>query len=156
MMRARRAVRGGALVCWVASMLCVGCVAGEVPGGHSADDSALGQAGVGGPSPPSFAEVYEVMERTCGGGMSGCHITGMSAGLAMPDVEAAHTSLVNVASPKCEGAVRVVPGDADASLLLQVLDGSSTCVKPMPLGRDTWSEDDIELVRAWIEEGALP
>jgi hypothetical protein len=133
----------------------VGCVAGEGPAGHSADALAEGQAGVGAVAPASFAEVYGVMERTCGGGMSGCHITGMSAGLAMPDPEAAHLSLVNVASAKCEGEVRVVPGDADASLLLQVLEGSSTCVKPMPLGRDTWSEDDVSLVRAWIDQGAL-
>jgi hypothetical protein len=131
-----------------------GCVAVE-DDGASPHDMAEGQAGGASPAPPAFSEVYAVMERSCGGGMSGCHITGMSAGLKMPDATAALASLVNVASSKCPGELRVVPGDAEGSLLVQVLEGSTACVKPMPLGRDTLSADDLELVRTWIDDGAL-
>ena len=103
---------------------------------------------------PHFDEVYGILQQGCGGGMSGCHITGMASGLAMPDEAAALASLVNVASPKCEGALRVVPGDADASLLVMVLEGTSTCIKPMPLGRDPLTEADLDAIRAWIDSGA--
>lgn len=103
---------------------------------------------------PHFADVFAIMEQSCGGGMSGCHITGMAAGLAMPDLDAAHASLVGVASAKCEGSQRVVPGDADASLLVQVLEGSSSCVKAMPLGRAALGQDEIDVVREWIDSGA--
>ena len=103
---------------------------------------------------PHFEEVYAVLAQGCGGGMSGCHITGTAAGLAMPDATSGYASLVNVGSPKCDGALRVVPGDADASLLVGVLEGTASCVKAMPLGRDRLDDDALDLIRTWIDSGA--
>lgn len=141
---------------WTLAIASTGCAAVEAGDARGSPREAMdeGRAGQASPEPPAFVAVYALMERSCGGGMSGCHITGSSAGLAMPDAAAARTSLVNVASSKCAGELRVVPGDAEASLLVRVLDGTAECVKPMPLGRDAWSEQDVELVRAWIDEGA--
>jgi hypothetical protein len=101
-----------------------------------------------------FPEVYALLEMRCGGGKSGCHLTGASAGLAMPDAHAAFAQLVSVASTKCAGEMRVVPGDADSSVLVQALEGRATCVKAMPLGRDALSASEIAMIRAWIDDGA--
>jgi len=106
------------------------------------------------PEPGGFGEVYPLLAATCGCGRSGCHIGGASAMLALPDADVAYDHLVNVASLRCWGKVLVVPGDADKSILVMALEGGSECVKAMPLGRDRLSDDDIGLVRAWIDAGA--
>ena len=86
--------------------------------------------------------------------MSGCHITGMSATLAMPDRDRAHAALVGVMSTRCPGEPIVLAGDADASVLVVVLEGGAECVKAMPLGRDALPAAEIAVVRAWIDAGA--
>ena len=134
----------------LASLACAQAAACAV----SSDDEAMTATGAAMEEGPRFGDVYGVLAEGCGGGMSGCHITGGAAGLAMPDEGAARASLVNVASPKCDGELRVVPGDADASLLMWVLEGTSSCVKPMPLGRTPLDDDAIDLIRTWIDSGA--
>lgn len=62
-------------------------------------------------------------------------------------------SLVDVASATDPAIKRVVPGEPDASLLLQVLIGPSGGVRQMPLGAEVTPEE-LEQVRAWIEAGA--
>jgi hypothetical protein len=108
--------------------------------------------------PPTFAAVYALIGMNCGGGKAGCHVSGTAGGLEMPDANTAYEHLVDVdvASKNCPGEIRVVTGDADASQLVQVLEGTSACIKPMPLGRDPMSTANIALVRAWIEAGAAP
>jgi hypothetical protein len=105
---------------------------------------------------PTFTEVYALIGESCGGGKSGCHVGGTSGGLEMPDADTAYEHLVGVASMKCPSDMRVVAGDADASQLVQALEGTSSCVKPMPLGRDPLSADAVATVRAWIDAGATP
>ena len=85
-------------------------------------------------------------------------MSGTAGGLEMPDVNTAYEHLVDVdvASTKCPGEIRVVSGDPDASQLVQVLEGTSACIKPMPLGRDPMSTENIALIRAWIEAVAPP
>jgi hypothetical protein len=127
----------------------------HAPSKHNAGDGTAGSPGANAASAgASFADVYAIIGMHCGGGKSGCHVTGSSAGLEMPDARAAYDHLVGVASMKCAGQMRVVPGDADASVLVQALEGSATCVKAMPLGRDPLSADEIETIRAWIDSGA--
>jgi hypothetical protein len=106
------------------------------------------------PEPGSFGEVYALLATTCGGGRSGCHIGGASAMLGLPDVDAAYERLVGVPSLRCAGKVLVTPGDADASILVMALEGGSECVKAMPLGRERLADEDVSLVRAWIDAGA--
>lgn len=51
----------------------------------------------------------------------------------------------------------VVPGDADGSLLVQKVDGSTPPLgAPMPLVFDYLDDAELQTVRAWIEAGALP
>lgn len=126
--------------------------------GDGGAGSAVADAAVAEPAPAaepgSFDEVYAILAATCGGGRSGCHIAGMSAMLALPDVDVAYDHLVNVASLRCAGKALVVPGDADSSILVMALEGGSECVKAMPLGRERLSDDDVAIIRAWIDAGA--
>ena len=103
-----------------------------------------------------FGEVYAIIAAKCGGGQSGCHVTGKAADLLLPDEAAAHAALVDIESRKCAGELLVASGDADASVLVHALEGSSSCVKPMPLGRDLLPAAEIALIRAWIDDGAPP
>ncbi len=129
------------LLLWIASsvLFVMGC---------AAESDASAEA-------PRFADIYPLFEESCGGGKSGCHITGMSAGLAMPDAQLAFEHIVETDSGKCEGMAIVAPGNADESVLMIALQGGSDCVKAMPLGRDPMSADDIDLIREWIDSGAL-
>jgi hypothetical protein len=54
----------------------------------------------------------------------------------------------------CEGALRVAPGDPEASGLLTTLTGAS-CVNQMPPSGEPMSASQVDLVRRWIAEGAL-
>lgn len=54
----------------------------------------------------------------------------------------------------CEGALRVAPGDPEASALLTTLTGAS-CVNQMPPSGEPMSAPQVDLVRRWIAEGAL-
>jgi hypothetical protein len=119
------------------------------------DDAGMKAGSAGAPATSaSFADVYALFAMRCGGGKAGCHVTGSAAGLEMPDARAAYDHLVRVASAKCAGEMRVASGDADASVLVQALEGSASCVKPMPLGRDPLSASEIAMIRAWIDAGA--
>lgn len=48
----------------------------------------------------------------------------------------------------------VIPGDADNSLLVQVLEGTSTTISQMPPG-GSLSNNNIHTIRRWIDDGAL-
>jgi hypothetical protein len=161
-----------------ARLLLSGCAGGEPgeaePGAYPATIGAAGEGAgngsAGGPSEdeppadegggasraPSFGEVYAILAATCGGGRSGCHITGMAAGLTLPDAEIAYEHLVGADSMKCAGERLVEPGDADASVLIAALEGSSTCVKMMPIGREPLVDEQLATIRAWIDAGARP
>ena len=74
--------------------------------------------------------------------------------VTMPDADTAYANLVGVASSKCEGATRVVPGDPDTSVLVGTLEGTITCSQRMPRGREPLADPQLETIRAWIAAGA--
>lgn len=110
-------------------------------------------------TPPTFAEVQErVLGPWCS--FSSCHGFGAAGGLELLG-DAAREALVDVPTTAAGEAVRVVPGDPDASYLYQLLsqceprDGLGTAVRPMPAGAPTLLDPElIGLVRAWIDAGA--
>lgn len=73
-------------------------------------------------------------------------------GLDLSSVDAAWASLVDAPS-KAGDAVRVVPGDPDASLLVQVLDGPVGDIRQMPPGFELPAETRAR-IRAWVAGGA--
>lgn len=96
---------------------------------------------------PTFHNVYaRVLVPACSG--SGCHGSEPVGGLDFAGEQRAYDSLAHV----------VAPGDPARSRLLERLD-PARCVAPdcatMPLGRPPLAADKLELVTAWIEQGAL-
>ncbi len=97
-------------------------------------------------------------------GPSGCRVTtchgaGAEGGL---DLQAgrAYDDLVGAAAANeaaaTAGKLRVVPGDAGSSFLVQKLTGALAAGEgePMPFGRKAISAIELDLVRAWIDAGA--
>jgi hypothetical protein len=62
---------------------------------------------------------------------------------------------VNAHSTGKSGAVRVVPGDPSGSYLIHKLEGRSDIVgSRMPAGGPFLAQTDIDVIRAWIAQGA--
>jgi hypothetical protein len=100
-------------------------------------------------SEPTWRNVYDnVLSRRCAG--SGCHFDAGGAGLLLSDEDGAYASLV-------DGHI-VVPGDPDASVLIQrvgqACSPGETCSR-MPLGLDPLPPAEIEALVGWIETGAI-
>jgi hypothetical protein len=101
------------------------------------------------------ADIVPILTAHC----AGCHSPG---GFAFTFItmdlraENAYQNLVGVASVQASGRVRVVPGDAAASYLIEKVTQDQPQVGArMPLNRDPLSDADISLLRAWIDAGAL-
>ena len=84
---------------------------------------------------------------------SGCHGS-VSPALGLNLVTDPAAALVGVASATNPAIQRVVAGDADASLLYQILQTSVGTTEQMPPGF-VLPARDVDLVRSWIAAGAL-
>ena len=103
---------------------------------------------------PTFSSIRtQVFQVWC----SACHTTAgraPEAGLSL-DANVAYQSLVNVQSVGKPGAIRVVPGDPNASYLIHKLEGRSDIAgSRMPLGGPFVPQADIDVIRTWIAQGA--
>lgn len=120
---------------------------------------------VAGPTPnltPTFAsiqrEIFSAADSSGRAGCTQCHNAGNrnnAAGLSLAD-GAAYAELVNVASSRKAGAVRVVPGNPDASYLIHKLEGRADIVgQRMPrTGGPYLTAGQLSILRRWIELGA--
>ena len=111
-----------------------------------------------GPAPPTepgsatFASISsQIFSQRC----ISCHGGGApEAGLNLTS-GSAFNALVNVPSTQRSGAIRVIPGNADGSYLIQKLRGDPGIVGTrMPQGGPFLSDADINRIRQWINEGA--
>lgn len=91
---------------------------------------------------------------------SGCHAgsnpeQGMNLGASR-----AFGSVVNVAARELPSMNRVTPNQPDNSYLVHKVQDTHMDAggsgNRMPLGRSPLSQSDIDLIRAWIQAGALP
>ncbi|AKF09581.1 hypothetical protein [Sandaracinus amylolyticus] len=91
----------------------------------------------------------DVLAENCAG--SGCH-GASSPALGLDVVSAgARDRLVNVAATGCADRILVVPGDPDASYLLEKMESSTPeCGGRMPLLRGSLSDEQLAAVRTWI------
>ena len=86
--------------------------------------------------------------------VGGCHSgANAAAGLSMPDAETTYAQLIDTPSVSslCAGTQRVVVGDPENSCVVLFYEGR--------LGKEDldWVDDaEIELMREWIRQGALP
>jgi hypothetical protein len=107
---------------------------------------------------PTWSNVYSaVLAKQC----LPCHAsaTGLSQGhLDMASKGAAYTHLVGVAASgaACGGkGTLVVPGQASSSLLYEKLSTSPPCGSMMPFGRAPLSGSEKNLIKNWINRGAM-
>jgi cytochrome c5 len=85
-----------------------------------------------------------------------CHAgAGAPLGLRL-DAANSFGLLVGVPSMQVPTLLRVEPGDADTSYLVQKLEGTASVGARMPLGAPAIPPDDIALIRQWITDGASP
>jgi hypothetical protein len=120
---------------------------------------------VAGPTPnlePTFASIQrDIFEATDSSGRTACtqchSSTGRtpSGGLNL-NHDVAYDQLVNAAVREKPGAVRVIPGDADNSYLVQKLEGASGITgRRMPQNGPPYLTDgQISIIRRWIAIGA--
>lgn len=89
-----------------------------------------------------------------------CHRSGGEADLAgitlQLSEEVAFDLLVNQSSVQDPDLTLVIPGDAQSSLLLLKVDSDTPPIgNPMPLREAPLSKESIDLIRDWIDQGAL-
>jgi mono/diheme cytochrome c family protein len=87
-----------------------------------------------------------------------CHTGGGAPFGLRLDPEFSAGDLIRVASPRDATLIRVVPGDPDASFLIQKLEGTQApeLGERMPAGGPYLSTSTINVIRQWIQDGAQP
>src|SRR5258706_16764 len=87
--------------------------------------------------------------------VSGCHTGGSAPYGLQLDPGFSAGNLIDVRSGQDSNLIRVVPGDPDASLLIQKLDGTQTVGERMPAGgRAPPTTATINLIRPLIHDRA--
>jgi hypothetical protein len=140
-----------------AVMVAAGCGSGRTISLAPSSGATIGGStgsSAGGTTTVDFAtQIQPIFDRNCA--LSGCHASDTaSAGLIL-DAGQSYANLVNVASSEVGPDKRVAPGNSAASYLIEKL----TRAQPragsrMPLGSEPLPDNQIALIRTWIDEGA--
>lgn len=121
---------------------------------------------IAGPTPdlePSFSSIQSlIFESSDSAGRRACvacHSTATPTGLPAGGLNllrnAAYDQLVNVPSRLKPSAIRVVPGDPDASYIVHKVEGRAGIVgQRMPIAGPYLTDGQILILRRWIEQGA--
>lgn len=132
--------------------VCGMCVLGACAGsGEGLDENGRPVDDVEAPPAASFDAVQEqVFTPFC----TGCH-SGATAPLGLRlDAGFSYALLINTPSIEAPELNRVLPGNPDASYLVQKIEGTASFGARMPLNQPPLSPDLIALVRQWIAQGA--
>ncbi|MBI2502120.1 MAG: hypothetical protein HYW07_02670 [Candidatus Latescibacteria bacterium] len=102
-------------------------------------------------------QVQPIFARSCA--TNSCHAgANPQQGLSL-EAGKSYDNIVNVPSTEALSAMRVTPFDAENSYLYRKLKGEQADLggsgSRMPSGRPALVEDQIELIEAWINQGAL-
>jgi hypothetical protein len=114
-----------------------------------------GGSGFGALAPTLDSIQANVFSVSCA--VSGCHRGGGAPyGLQLePGLSAGN--LINVPAPRNANLIRVVPGDPDASFLIQKLQGIDGLLGDrMPDGGPYLSTATVNVIRQWVQDGAPP
>lgn len=115
-------------------------------------DAGDGDAKTTEPLPATFANVQSLFTRSCA--FSTCHSGDEAPGGFSLDAGKAYDSIVDKDSTVA-GTKLVAPGDAEHSLLYQVLLGPvGKDIEQMPQAMDPLSAAEIDLIKRWINDGA--
>jgi hypothetical protein len=86
----------------------------------------------------------------------GCHVPNGLGPMPLRNTNESFVNLVNTPSIQRPNLMRVQPGDADASYIILKLEGApGVSGTRMPQGGPFLSSVQINLIRQWINEGAL-
>ena len=86
----------------------------------------------------------------------GCHGGGtVQYGLRL-DPGFSAGNLINVPSPRDPNLIRVIPRNPDGSFIIQKLEGTQTLGDRMPQFGPYLPQSTIDVIRQWIQDGALP
>jgi len=104
-------------------------------------------------------QIQPIFTASCA--VSGCHtgetrsfgVTG--AGLVLLP-ESSYQALINAPTKGDPNRFQVVPGNSAESMLVLKLEGAEGVGSRMPLGEDPLPPETIQLVKDWIDQGALP
>ena len=124
--------------------------------GCAGDGTGLDQRQNGGSGVTLSGDVQPILSNNCA--FSGCH-AGTSPAQGM-NLGAGQTfgNVVNVAARQLPGMNRVTPNQPDNSYLVHKIQGTHLAQggggSRMPLGRSPLSQDEIDLIRAWVQAGA--
>lgn len=152
-MKIRRvATTSAAILGALALVFTVACGSGS--SSYTAPSPTPGGGG-GGSSATKFTDVQsQILNVYC----VGCHTSNGRSPAAGMDLTypGSYGQLVNAASSGKPGAVRVIPGDANNSYLVQKVEGAADIVGlRMPRNQPPLSDAQILLIRQWIAAGAL-
>lgn len=105
---------------------------------------------------PTLSDIQTlIFDQSCA--LSGCHLgSGAIMGLNLAD-EASYGNLVDVKSTEVSTLDLVKPGDPENSYLIEKLIGGSRMAAgtlKMPLGREALTDEQVDMVRDWITDGA--
>ena len=143
------------VLCGVLAILVSGCGSGRTitTGVGPSISPPDGSAG-GTPTIDFETQVQPIFDRNCA--FSGCHASDTASGGLVLDAGLSYANLVNVESTEVAPDLRVAPGNSAASYLIEKL----TRAQPrgglqMPLGAGPLPDNEIAVIRMWIDEGAL-
>jgi hypothetical protein len=155
----REAVIARIVFCCIAVAACA-----SDPVAAPAGAAGAGAAGASAPvaAATSFSEIYDMLfPMPTNARCNACHAlpaNDVSNGnLQMgADKASAYAALVGKTSmsTRCMSKPLVVAGQPDMSLLLQKLSPTVSCGSRMPLGGNTLSDLQLEMIRSWITAGA--
>jgi hypothetical protein len=116
-------------------------------------DGFVGSGGSVGSLAPNFDSIQSnVFDQLCVHCHSGANAP---AGLRL-DAANSYLNLVAVPAREQPSLMRVAPGDANNSYLIQKLEGTASVGGRMPAGLPPLPQSDIDIIRQWIGDGALP
>ena len=119
--------------------------------GLDASGRPVSADGGGGTLTPDFASIQaNVFTPIC----TQCHVGANAPQGLRLDSANSYGALVGVASSEQPGLLRVKPGDAAASYLIQKLEGKAAVGARMPLGQPALPSATILVIRTWIASGA--
>jgi hypothetical protein len=105
-------------------------------------------------APPVVSDFQEIQDTVFSPICTQCHIgTNAPLGLRL-DAANSYALLVNVPSGEVPGLLRVNPGNANQSYLVQKIRGTASVGGRMPLGQAALPQDRIDLIVSWITAGA--
>lgn len=140
-------------------------MAGAGMGGAAGAPMAGSAGGMAATGEPTFSAIFSeiltvgsvgnCMFGACHGGPPEPELNG-NLRIAYDDKEGAYQNLVGFVSTStlCAGMTLVVPGDSQASLLIQKFGENPPCGMRMPIGAPL-SEAHVAQIAAWIDNGAL-